>query len=144
MWLPAHLAADGPSHGLYTMSYYERQDIPFHFALAGTFTLCDAYHCSLLGPTWPNRMYLMTGMIDPEGTGGGPVTTNVVPSPFTGKPYTWTTYPERLTKAGISWRVYQEEESRRRFPRRARRASSSRSLARPTGRSAAASACRVS
>ena len=26
------------------------------------------------GPTWPNRMYLMTGMIDPEGTGGGPVT----------------------------------------------------------------------
>jgi hypothetical protein len=110
MWLPAHLAADGPSHGLYTMSYYERQDIPFHFALAETFTLCDAYHCSLLGPTWPNRMYLMTGMIDPEGTGGGPVTTNVVPSPFTGKPYTWTTYPERLTKAGISWRVYQEED----------------------------------
>jgi phospholipase C len=110
MWLPAHLAADGANNGLYTMSYYERQDIPFHFALAETFTLCDAYHCSLLGPTWPNRMYLMTGMIDPEGTGGGPVTTNVVPSPFTGKPYTWTTYPERLTKAGISWRVYQEED----------------------------------
>ncbi|MGO9495527.1 MAG: alkaline phosphatase family protein [Solirubrobacteraceae bacterium] len=110
MWLPAHLAADGATNGLYTMSYYERQDIPFHFALAETFTLCDAYHCSLLGPTWPNRMYLMTGMIDPEGTGGGPVTTNVVPSPFTGKPYTWTTYPERLTKAGISWRVYQEED----------------------------------
>jgi phospholipase C len=112
MWLPAHLAttADGPAHGLYVMSYYERQDIPFHFALAETFTLCDAYHCSLLGPTWPNRMYLMTGMIDPNGTGGGPVTTNVVPSPFTGKPYTWTTYPERLTAAGISWRVYQEED----------------------------------
>ncbi len=110
MWLPAHLAADGATNGLYTMSYYERQDIPFHFALAETFTLCDAYHCSLLGPTWPNRMYLMTGMIDPEGTGGGPVTTNVVPSPLTGKPYTWTTYPERLTKAGISWRVYQEED----------------------------------
>ena len=49
------------------MGYYERQDIPFHFALAETFTLCDAYHCSLLGPTWPNRMYLMTGIIDPEG-----------------------------------------------------------------------------
>ena len=92
-------AADGATNGLYTMSYYERQDIPFHFALAETFTLCDAYHCSLLGPTWPNRMYLMTGMIDPEGTGGGPVTTNVVPSPFTGKPYTWTTYPERLTES---------------------------------------------
>ena len=92
------------------MGYYERQDIPFHFALAETFTLLDHYHCSLLGPTWPNRMYLMTGMIDPEGQYGGPVISNVVPSPATGTPYTWTTYPERLTEAGISWRVYQEED----------------------------------
>jgi phospholipase C len=109
-WLPAHLAADGTSHGPYTMSYYEQQDIPFHFALAENFTICDAYHCSLLGPTWPNRMYLMTGMIDPEGTGGGPIISNVVPSPTTGKPYTWETYPEALTKAGISWKIYQEED----------------------------------
>jgi phospholipase C len=109
-WLPAHLGADGDAHGPYTMGYYERQDIPFHFALAETFTLCDAYFCSLLGPTWPNRIYLMTGMIDPLGTGGGPVISNVVPSPTTGKPYTWKTYPERLTEAGISWRIYQEED----------------------------------
>jgi phospholipase C len=109
-WLPAHIGADGSAHGPYTMSYYERQDIPFHFALAETFTLCDAYHSSLLGPTWPNRMYLMTGMIDPLGTGGGPMISNVVPSPTTHQPYTWKTYPERLTEAGISWRVYQEED----------------------------------
>jgi phospholipase C len=109
-WLPAHLTADGTAHGPYTMSYYERQDIPFHFALAESFTLCDGYHCSLLGPTWPNRMYLMTGMIDPLGTGGGPIISNVVPSPTTGKPYSWKTYPEALTEAGISWRIYQEED----------------------------------
>jgi len=109
-WVPTHYTSDGAAHYWYTMGYYERQDIPFHFALAETFTLCDAYHCSLLGPTWPNRMYLMTGMIDPLGTGGGPVISNVVPSSVTGKPYTWTTYPERLTQAGISWRVYQEED----------------------------------
>jgi phospholipase C len=109
-WLPAHLAADGSAHGPYTMSYYERQDIPFHFALAEQFTVLDHYHCSLLGPTWPNRMYLMTGMIDPLATGGGPIISNVVPSPTTHEPYTWKTYPERLTDAGISWRVYQEED----------------------------------
>jgi phospholipase C len=109
-WLPAHIGADGAANGPYTMSYYDRQDVPFHFALAETFTLCDAYHSSLLGPTWPNRMYLMTGMIDPNGTGGGPIISNVVPSPTTHQPYTWTTYPERLTQAGISWRVYQEED----------------------------------
>ncbi len=109
-WVPTHYISDGAAHYWYTMGYYERQDIPFHYALAETFTLCDAYHCSLLGPTWPNRMYLMTGMIDPLGTGGGPIISNVVPSPYTHEPYTWTTYPERLTKAGISWRVYQEED----------------------------------
>ncbi|RLV48125.1 phospholipase [Nocardioides mangrovicus] len=105
-WMPAHLAADGAAHGPYTMSYYERDDIPFHFALAQNFTVCDGYHCSLLGPTWPNRMYLMTGMIDPRGTGGGPIISNVVPTPA----YSWTTYPERLEAAGVSWQVYQEED----------------------------------
>jgi phospholipase C len=104
-WLPAHLAADGAAHGPYTMGYYEQQDIPFHFALAESFTICDAYHCSVLGPTWPNRLYLFSGMIDPAGTHGGPIISNVVPSP-----YTWTTYPERLTAAGVSWRVYQQED----------------------------------
>ncbi len=104
-WLPAHLKADGRHTGPYTMSYYERQDIPFQFALAEAFTLCDGYHCSLLGPTWPNRLYLMSGMIDPSGEHGGPIISNVVK-----KPYTWTTYPERLEKAGVNWRVYQEED----------------------------------
>jgi phospholipase C len=109
-WIPSHYTADGASRYWYVMGYYERQDIPFHFALAETFTLCDHYFCSLLGPTWPNRMYLWTATIDPTGAGGGPLTSNVVPSPTTGTPYTWTTYPERLTKAGISWRIYQEED----------------------------------
>ena len=67
-WLQSHFLADHSANYWYVMGYYERQDIPFHFALAETFTLLDHYHCSLLGPTWPNRMYLMTGMIDPEGT----------------------------------------------------------------------------
>jgi phospholipase C len=101
-WLPAHRAADH-ENGLYVMGYYTRADIPFQFALAEAFTLCDAYHSSVLGPTWPNRMYWMTGTIDPAAQNGGPITANVVP-----KPYTWTTYPERLEKAGVSWKVYQQ------------------------------------
>ncbi len=104
-WLPAHRKADGVK-GPYVMGYYRRSDIPFHFALAESFTICDSYHCSLMGPTWPNRMYLMTGMIDPDKTGGGPITSNKVP---TGG-YEWTTYPERLEKAGVSWKVYQQQD----------------------------------
>ncbi|GAA2937488.1 alkaline phosphatase family protein [Streptomyces thioluteus] len=104
-WLPAHRKADG-KNGPYVMGYHTREDIPFQFALAETFTLCDAYHCSVFGPTWPNRLYWMTGTIDPGGTMGGPVINNTMPSP-----YRWTTYAERLQKAGVSWRVYQEEDN---------------------------------
>ncbi len=105
-WLPAHRQAEG-AKAPYVMGYYKRADIPFQFALAESFTLCDAYHCSVLGPTWPNRMYLMTAMIDPDATGGGPILSNKAPQGG----YTWTTYPERLEKAGVSWKVYQQQDS---------------------------------
>ncbi|NUP47046.1 MAG: phospholipase C, phosphocholine-specific [Catenulispora sp.] len=88
-----------------TMGYYTRADIPFQYALADAFTICDANFCSVLGPTNPNRLYLWTGMIDPNGTGGGPVTDN------SEKGYTWTTYPERLQAAGVTWKVYQETDN---------------------------------
>ena len=66
-----HLAVDGMQAGVETMGYYERADIPFYHALANAFTLCDHYHCSVLGPTDPNRLYSMTGTIDPgENTAG--------------------------------------------------------------------------
>ncbi len=103
--MDAWVAAKGPL----TMGYFTRDDIPFHWALADAFTICDRYHCSMLGPTNPNRLYMWTGMIDPAGTGGGPViddspgSDNVILS--------WTTYPERLQRAGISWQVYQEEDN---------------------------------
>jgi phospholipase C len=105
-WLPAHRKADGV-HGPYCMGYYTRDDIPFQFALAEAFTLCDAYYCSVMGPTWPNRMYWLTGMIDAEGQHGGPIINNKAPK----EGYTWTTYAERLEKAGISWKVYQQEDN---------------------------------
>jgi len=74
-WLPAHRKAHG-AKAPYVMSYYKREDIPFQFALADAFTICDAYHCSVMGPTYPNRMYLMTGMIDPDSSGRGPIASN--------------------------------------------------------------------
>ncbi|MFC6067526.1 alkaline phosphatase family protein [Streptomyces ochraceiscleroticus] len=103
-WLPAHRKADG-RNGPYVMGYHTRADIPFHFALAEAFTLCDNYFCSVLGPTWPNRLYWMTGTIDPGGTLGGPVLNNTAR-----RPYRWTTYAERLQAAGVSWKVYQQDD----------------------------------
>jgi phospholipase C len=105
-FVTSHLAADGEA-GRYTMAYFRREDIPFQWALADAFTICDGYHCSMLGPTWPNRLYLMTGQVDPSGGYGGPVYSNYVPP----SGYSWITYPELLTRAGVSWKVYQENDN---------------------------------
>ncbi|MFF0146440.1 phospholipase C [Amycolatopsis sulphurea] len=93
--------------GEMTMSYFNHEDLPFHRALASAFTLCDNYFCSIQGPTTPNRLYHLTGTIDPDGRLGGPATWNSADY----KPvYRWTTYPERLQAAGISWQVYANDE----------------------------------
>ena len=105
-WLPAHRAADG-ANGPYVMGYHERSDLPFQFALAEAFTICDNYYCSVLGPTWPNRMMWMTGTIDAEGNNRGPILDNNAPPGG----YTWTTYAERLEAAGVSWKVYQQADN---------------------------------
>lgn len=85
-----------------TMSYLKRDDVPYHYALADAFTICDAYHCSVMGPTDPNRYHMWTGWTGNDGKGGGPVLSNAEEG------YDWTTYPERLQAAGVSWKVYQD------------------------------------
>ena len=84
-----------------TMGYFTRNDLPFNYALADAFTICDGYHQSILGPTSPNRMYFWTG------TSAG-WTTN--PDDYTVEFTDVTTYPELLLKAGISWQVYTNHE----------------------------------
>ena len=102
-------AVDGPTYGTATMGYYARHDLPYYHALADAFTICDNYHCSLMGPTIPNRLYSMTATIDPAGKAGGPVVSNPGASlgDLTGI-YSWTTMPERLQAHGVSWKVYNQ------------------------------------
>jgi phospholipase C len=94
-----------PNKGTTTMAYHTRADLAYYYALADAYTICDANHCSVMGPTNPNRLYLWTGMVDPNGTGGGPVTDNSEPG------FSWTTYPERLQNAGVSWKIYQQSDN---------------------------------
>jgi phospholipase C len=98
--------------GEHAMGGYRAADIPFQFALADAFTICDAYHCAFQGGTNTNRLFLFTGTNDPSGAHGGPSITNSHDSfPEQGgaaDPYRWTTYLERLQAAGVSWRIYQD------------------------------------
>lgn len=108
-WNDSHAAWNGgrfdhwiPSKTAEAMVYNTRQDLPYHFGLADAFTICDAYHCSVLGPTDPNRYHLWTGWVGNDGSGGGPVVDNAELG------YGWSTFPELLNQAGISWKVYQD------------------------------------
>ena len=105
-----------------TMGYFTRSDVPYYHALADAFTVCDAYHASLHGPTNPNRMYLFTGTSGlAVGNAGKQAVHNADDGNWTGDASrdkadfpdvaAWTTYAERLQKAGVSWRVYQEYDN---------------------------------
>ena len=100
--------------GPITMAHLTREDIPYHYALADAFTVGDAYHCSILGPTNPNRLYLWTGCVGNvnylgsggvDGVGGGVVTGNGLEN---NAYYVWNTFPEVLQAAGVSWKIYQD------------------------------------
>ena len=61
-----------------TMGYYTRADLPYYYAVADAFTLCDNYYCPVMGPSDPNRLYTMAASLDPDGTHGGPLLETLV------------------------------------------------------------------
>jgi phospholipase C len=86
-----------------TMGYFTRNEIPFQYAVADAFTICDGYHQAIMAPTSPNRMYFWTGTS--AGWTSNPNDYEVDFGPDAGTPEV-TTYPELLQAAGINWRVY--------------------------------------
>ncbi|PAW93270.1 phospholipase C, phosphocholine-specific [Mucilaginibacter sp. MD40] len=92
-----------------TLGYHTRQDLPFNYALADAFTICDQHFCSSLTGTTPNRNYLWTGTIRKEQNENSRANVWNEDSDF--EHSDWTTFPERLEDAGISWKCYQNELS---------------------------------
>ncbi|MEC3878369.1 phosphocholine-specific phospholipase C [Parapedobacter sp. 10938] len=110
----------------YSMAYYTREEIPFQYAMAEYFTICDAYHCSVATGTDPNRIVFWSGSVcDPEKRAAGINCTDAdaepvnlrcwikghMPEPgytYQGNAFTWPTIPDVLQEAGVSWRVYQD------------------------------------
>ncbi|MEI2415146.1 phospholipase C, phosphocholine-specific [Orrella sp. JC864] len=109
-----------------SMGYYRRADLPFQYALAEAFTICDGYHCSITTGTDPNRIVFWSGSnFNPElGRLGINCTdadsepnnlrcwvTGTWPDPgytYAGSAFKWATLPDLLEQAGVSWRIYQD------------------------------------
>jgi phospholipase C len=90
-----------------TMGYFTRNEIPFQYAVADAFTICDGYHQAIMAPTSPNRMYFWTGTSSGWISNPGDYTVDFGPDAGTAEV---TTYPELLQKAGISWQVYTNDQ----------------------------------
>jgi phospholipase C len=43
------------------MGYWTERELPFYYGLARTFPVADRWFCSCLGPTFPNRRFLISG-----------------------------------------------------------------------------------
>ena len=111
-WSASHTQwADGKMNGFVTsteqaapegdktsaMVYWTDQDLPFYHGLARTFPLADRWFSSCLGPTFPNRRFLLAG------TANGlmdDLPFNLLDRPQGG------TIMDMLTRHGISWVNY--------------------------------------
>ncbi len=78
------------------MQYQQRTDLPISYALADEYALCDAYFCSVMGPTWPNRFYGHCGTSDGMRGNDWPV------DGVYAIPHVWG----KLAEAGVEGRYY--------------------------------------
>ncbi len=92
-----------------TMGYYNRQDIPFYYALADGFTVCDQHFCSSLTGTNPNRLFFWSGTVRAEQNENSMA--HVWNDDMDYETLHWKTFPEILDDNDISWKFYQNEVS---------------------------------
>jgi len=105
-WNASHAQYDGgrmdgfvttnDPNGERAMGYFDESDLPYYYGLAKTFAIADRFFCSLLGPTFPNRLFLLAATSD--GRIRNDIEVFERPSIF-----------GRLDDAGVSWKVYQSD-----------------------------------
>lgn len=82
------------------MKYHDRCALPAIHALADAFTVCDSWHSSVPGPTWVNRLFVLSG------TSLGRVK---MPNGIMNLNLHWydqSTIFDRLNERHVDWRVY--------------------------------------
>lgn len=99
-----------PVKSAMSLGYYQRADIPFYYAMADAFTICDHHFSSSLTGTTPNRLFFWTGTVRPEQHANSvPVVNNSQAESQNNVFVDWETFPELLEDHGVSWKVYQNE-----------------------------------
>src|SRR5690606_11414655 len=92
-----------------TMGHYTREDLPFYYAMADAFTVCDQNFCSVMTSTTPNRSFFWTANIMSQEKGLAKA--NIRNTDYGAAKMKWKTFPELLSKNDIDWKFYQNEIS---------------------------------
>ncbi|MFT4023519.1 MAG: alkaline phosphatase family protein [Flavihumibacter sp.] len=109
-WLEAKPSWKEEYNGMpLTLGYHTREDLPFYYALADAFTVCDQHFCSSLTGTTPNRLYFWTGTIRPQPKAEAMAHVWNEDADF-GSLVNWTAFPNGWS-SNISWKVYQNDIS---------------------------------
>lgn len=92
--------AAGTGNDELAVGYYLEDDLPFYASIARRFTIFDRYHCSLLGPTYPNREYM-------HSASSGGIKNNAFPFEVGySDGFTWATIWDKLMAANVPARYY--------------------------------------
>ena len=84
----------------FALCYYDEGDLGFIHPAAREFTIYDRFHCSLLGPTWPNRYYKWSAQ-------SGGKRDNTPPADTAGNQ--WETVFDRALGRGVTARYYNSD-----------------------------------
>ena len=98
-FMRAYVQSQGAGVPPHVMGYFGRAELPVTWALADAYTSCDRWFSSVLGPTWPNRMYLHSGQ-------SGGLRVNELPSQGG---IDWPSIHHRLSEAGVPWAYYYQD-----------------------------------
>ncbi|MDA4124758.1 MAG: hypothetical protein OK438_04815 [Thaumarchaeota archaeon] len=120
-WGAAHQAyANGKMNGFITaqggntetMGYYDMKDIPYYWDYAGHYLLADNFFSSLMGPTFPNHLYIASGASGPvAGNYGWLVNGSIIANLGDSYPYSslslgWSTLAQEMSMKNVSWNWY--------------------------------------
>jgi len=130
-WTVAHRAYDsGKMDGfvaaegsILTMGYYDRSDIPYYWDYANQYVLDDNFFSSLMGPSFPNHLYIASGTSGPisnlpplclETSCQWILNGHVVDNPpsdynWQGLSLDWATLAQEMSNANVSWSWYDGE-----------------------------------
>jgi phospholipase C len=89
--------AEGSGNDEFAVTYFDGKALPHHQLLAAHSTVCDRHFSSLLGPTFPNRMYMHAAQSEGHKGDPGPLKTGI---------YSSTTIWDLLERADVPATYY--------------------------------------